>query len=396
MRRGLIIQMTKWLSSGLGQMAGYLIVILAGLLVASCSDHDDGVGNGSESSSAKPISFSSGSNQTRATTKTSIEYEDNFYILAFDHLTHDLYIGFSSGTGTGLTYSGIELKHYNAELWAPEDKRTLYWPGGALDFCAYYPNGATISHNSSREMVYTASNAIADQKDILYAYKGNVMATDDDITENTFIDADNFSFLTKTVTLNFKHALSQVGFTASVGQNWDVTIKSITIHNVYSAGTFDYSTATWTNTGTPNNAIPFTLATPEVFNGVSASRELKANAAGTEILILMPQTLNNPWVPSSTNPISATATSLQSYVDIECKIMNRSNSSYYAGTASAYGHVYAPIDGMWEAGKKYSYEIAFGAGYKDTGEATIQFLTLSAKITDWVEGNTYTGQAEFD
>lgn len=273
-----------------------------------------------------------------------------------------------------------------------------YWlPNTSLDFFADVVSGNRSTFNSlltnktDYTFDYVVPDAIADQHDYIYA-----------VSLNQSHDENG-------VPLEFKHALSQIVFMASVSENWNVSIKSITIHNIKNAGTFDYRTGLWTNSGTANHSMVFTLATPKVFEGHSGEERLQA--VNDERLVLMPQELNNPWqIPDDPDPnvnhiTTVAEPNLQSYVEIVCKIQSRISGTYYAGGATEWGTVYAPISGVletgktaktWEPNKKYIYTLPFGAGYKATGEETIQYIGLSATVTDWEAGETAEGSALFD
>ena len=112
-----------------------------------------------------------------------------------------------------------------------------FWPGaGTIDFVAVAnapTSGFTPKLNSDgtalESFTYTVPAAAADQKDI-------VVAKPDDPVSG----ANN-----KTVPLNFKHIMSAVNFT--VGEKVaNGVIKSITINNIKTTGSYNVATGTWT------------------------------------------------------------------------------------------------------------------------------------------------------
>ncbi len=256
-----------------------------------------------------------------------------------------------------------------------------FWiPDQPLDFFAEVVAGNgnmsnfTKSNPTNYTFDYTVPTDITKQYDYIYA-----------------VSLDKYK---EDIPLEFRHALSQIVFTASVAENWDVTVNKITIVNVHAAGKFSYETQGWTTTDAATNSYVFQLGTPKVFNGTSAAVRLQTT--NDERLLLMPQALT-PWVLDPTaETIDQANTNKHSYVIINCKIRNIAKNTYYAGNASAYGNIYAAIGGTWEPNKLYTYELAFGAGYKETGEQTIQLITLSAKINDWEAGESKDGTTMFE
>jgi len=281
----------------------------------------------------------------------------------------------------GKVYIDNERLQYVDGAWTIN--KYFWLPDTHLDFFAEVVagngdmNNFTKSNTTNYTFDYTVPADIAKQYDYIYAVSLNKYREE--------------------IPLNFTHALSQIVFTASVAENWNVEIKSITIHNVSSTGTFSYETGQWTAQSTASNSYKFELATVKTFNGISSAAPLQA--ANDDRLLLMPQTLN-PWVPKVGNdrkPITSADSEHKSYVEIECKIKHPSETNYYAGTATSYGKIYAPIAGTWLPGKKYIYELPFGYGYTADGKPTIEQITLSPTIVDWETGETVPdGTVKFD
>lgn len=363
--------------------------IATALLMAACmQEHDEGT-----QTSASLITFNVPSTQwNQATTRAKVFSSINdlkasttdIRVTAKYHSDHTVY--FQNERLQFLNNTWTLSKKIN-DTWVAAN---YYWiPNTPLDFFADVVSGngdrsafdSQVSNKAEYTFDYTVPAAIANQHDYIYAVSLNQSRND------------------AGVPLEFKHALSQIVFTASVAENWNVTIEKITIVNVRSAGTFSYETQAWSDLDDPDESYVFTLATPKVFNGMSAAERLLA--ANDERLVLMPQTLNNPWVPKTTSgdrtPITTANTQLQSYVIVSCKIQDRNDNNYYVGSSATYGNVYAPLSGTWEPNKVYIYDLPFGAGYKADGRKTIEQITLSATIVDWTTGETVDdGIARFD
>lgn len=111
-----------------------------------------------------------------------------------------------------------------------------FWPGaGTIDFVAVAnapTSGFTPKLNSAgtalESFTYTVPDAAADQKDIVVASAPEVNGGEN-----------------KSVPLDFKHIMSAVNFT--VGEKVaDGVIKSITINNIKTTGSYNVATGTWT------------------------------------------------------------------------------------------------------------------------------------------------------
>ncbi|MBR1411330.1 MAG: fimbrillin family protein [Prevotella sp.] len=350
-------------------MMRYIYILLFATLVA-CSKESVEENASSDVIKFKTPTFQKLSSATRASVFTSIDdlQKDatDIRVTAKYHNDHSkVYIDserlkYESGAWTINKYFWIPNQYLDffAEVVAGNGDRTY--------FSKVNPTNYTFD--------YTVPTDITKQYDYIYAVCLNKYKED--------------------IPLEFRHALSQIVFTASVAENWDVMVNKITIVNVHSAGTFSYETQGWTTTDEATNSYVFQLGTPKVFNGTSAAVRLQTE--NDERLLQMPQTLN-PWVLDPTpETITQANENKHSYIIINCKIRNIDKNTYYAGDANTYGNIYAAIDGTWESNKLYTYELAFGAGYKDSGEQTIQLITLSAKIDDWVAGESKDGTTKFE
>ena len=159
-----------------------------------------------------------------------------------------------------------------------------FWPGaGTIDFVAVAnapTSGFTPKLNSDgtalESFTYTVPAAAADQKDI-------VVAKPDDPVSG----ANN-----KSVPLNFKHIMSAVNFT--VGEKVaNGVIKSITINNIKTTGSYNVATGTWTpNTDSKDS---YSVAFSSTVNG---NYEPNDKSNGTIInddkytFMMMPQVLD--------------------------------------------------------------------------------------------------------
>lgn len=254
----------------------------------------------------------------------------------------------------------------------------FYWPRPKyrVDFYAAYPYGQAVSrfNASAKTFDFTSTDPVPGNVDVMYA---------------TFQDKRESRDLTeksRAVVLNFKHILSQVQFLANKSNELSVTIKSLEICNVMSQGTYTVGAI---GTDTPSWDTPVGLTTYSFLKTTDSPVVLTSAAQainGTNgILMLIPQE-RTKWNTSQTIATNNSG-SKGCYLRIGCSIQMAGNEySDDYDNERGYGYVYFPIDISWEAGKKYTYTLGFGTGYKANGEKSLTDITLSATVTDWVAG----------
>ena len=292
----------------------------------------------------------------------------------------------------------------NGATWVNESG-TRFWPNDlSLDFYAVV-NG-TIKWNvdaaegtAPATIDYEVPAAVGDQKDLLYAVK---MKQEKGATAEA----------TEAVSLNFRHALSQIVFQAkNTNENLYVEISGVEIVNVADQntftfptkdtdneklvddnhdGTFDsdkYSTANWgvwnelapesgaagdivypvtfTTVAVPgkNTGAPIVNLTNNVYTS-EGKEEFNTNA-----LLLLPQT-SNAWDPETVPaPGFVGNAGNGSYFLVNCAIYNIAgdefdpvNDTPLWGTTGAHKQAAIPVAINWEQGKKYIYTFIFGEG----------------------------------
>lgn len=289
----------------------------------------------------------------------------------------------------------------NGSTWVNESG-TRFWPNDlSLDFYAVV-NG-TINWNVAAESTapativnYEVPTAVGDQKDLLYAVK---MGQEKGATAEA----------TEAVSLNFRHALSQIVFQAkNTNENLYVEISGVRIVNVANKNTFTFPTADTDNEllvddnhdgsfegtnyadanwGTWNTLDPETGAAGETIYPVSFDKvvvpgnntnatvvNLTNNVTGeeefnTNALLLLPQT-SNAW-----DPVTVPAPGFDgnagngSYFLVDCAIYNIAGDSFNSasdtplwGAIGAHQEAAIPVAINWEQGKKYIYTFIFGEG----------------------------------
>lgn len=246
-----------------------------------------------------------------------------------------------------------------------------YWPeGGDVSFYAHVNAGTAFKGSTTAPTIenYIVPTDVADQKDLLYAVKSQSQ------TEGQ-------------VTLNFRHALSQIVFQAkNTNENLYVEIDGVTICNLGNTNTFTYPTAntddsiinhngegettttgawgTWENLTGGNTDYPVTFTAVPVPGDGAVKSLTNTNDTGKEFsskaMLLLPQT-TTAWVPATGNakPENQDGT----YFLVDCKICNVAGDAYASDDVVLWdGPAAVPVALNWEQGKKYIYTFVFGDG----------------------------------
>ena len=269
----------------------------------------------------------------------------------------------------GKTYIDGDTIEYNEDDRKWENTSGVrYWPNGPVSFYAHVNAGTAFKGSTTATTIenYTVPTDVADQKDLLYAVKTQSEGQ---------------------VTLNFRHALSQIVFQAkNTNANLYVAIKGVTVNKLGNVNTFTYPTAdtdnniinhegttgsitydgswgTWgpLNGGTTNYPVEFEAVPVPGDNDVKSltntndtDKEFSSNA-----MLLLPQT-TTAWDPEGGKPADQNGT----YFLVDCKICNVAGTSYNPATDVVLwdGNAAIPVAFNWEQGKKYIYTFVFGDG----------------------------------
>lgn len=309
----------------------------------------------------------------------------------------------------GATYiNGDEIK-YESDAWK-NTSGNRYWPEtGNIDFYAHVNAGNftnATSTTAAKITDYEVPTTVSEQKDLLYAVKKDVAKSN------------------SAVTLNFRHALSQIVFNAkNTNPNFYVEVSGVTIYNVDNKGTYTYPTVstdtnnaehtgtgsitagtqgTWALSGTHTTdyAVEFD-AEPVAYNSIDPIVDLTSeNASGKEFsynaLLLMPQS-TTAWVPATDASNAANG----SYIGIKCVVYNVAGASVDkdtdvvlwgngTGSTATAKELAIPASFTWEQGKKYTYTLVFGEGGgvtppgPDTPTPVLVPITFDVTVDDFV------------
>lgn len=248
---------------------------------------------------------------------------------------------------------------------------TIFWPAAPVNFYSISPepvsdkvSEGTVSITSDEQKItgFTVNTDQSQQVDLLYAVNK---------------EEKKESHETEPVSINFRHALSQIVFKAkNTNKNLKVIVKGVKIANIKNAGDFTYPNAT-TESGTITTGTQgswTSVQTPETFSagvteltldGVQDAQNLTTlnNDIYTGALFMIPQELT-PWDPGTTGALSNDNKGV--YFLVDCQILSGTNKDIQVWPSDAsqtHAEVAIPASKLnWEQGKKYIYTFTFGKG----------------------------------
>ncbi len=332
----------------------------------------------------------------------------SFEVSAYaDADTFGKYFGFSTITSDGLKWNNTD-----ATYW-PNVDATLYL-GAYTPATARLTNGGyeydktTSAHSLTFDYVVNgnqyssgsiAASNVNQHEDLMYAVTSQAYTapTKEESDADASADAEK-------VNLHFKHALTQVAFTATKDAEIEVTVNSITICNVMSSGSFaatkatdDDDTADGTTDGTVSDGF-VNMGNVGVWSGHGDITHYEAQMFGaaavnvksystaltqpSNALMLIPQALT-AWTYADTDGDTglddelAVLTSDNSYLAINCTIkhtggdVNIVDGIVFVPFSTA-GIVYegGTAEDVWKPGYKVTYNLHFGGGYTDPTPGT--------------------------
>ena len=340
----------------------YLLVTALSAAALTACNNDEVL----EVNQGRGISFqvaTDASTRAQATTTNSI---DEFMVWGFTQeepaktLMEELSV---SKTGSDWTYTG-----------------TIFWPAAPVNFYSISPepvsgevSEGTVSIKSNEQKItgFTVNTDQSQQVDLLYA-----------VNKGETKDGHE----TTPVSINFRHALSQIVFKAkNTNENLKVIVKGVKIANIKKAGDFTYpSQSTTTQYTSGSSSIVATtqgewdnVTTEQTFaagmnvNGVTLEGKVetaldltsKENEVYTGALFMIPQALT-PWDPEATGALNTTNKGV--YFLVDCQILSGTNKDIQVWPSDPkvqYAEVAIPASELnWEQGKKYIYTFTFGEG----------------------------------
>ncbi len=339
-----------------------LIVALAGLALASCTDEEPYAGSAKsqEAISFRPAIGSRATEVTNANLKT-------FYVSSF--LGDTPYM-------TNVAYTQGSDGFYNSAS-------PYYWPGdnSSLDFYAYYPSANELLQMDDVEpeglseaegngsLIFTSTEKKLENFNVPDSIKNQV----DFITANG--TGNKSANELAGLELTFGHRLSQIEIQAkSANKEYTYKVVGVRIGRAQYIGSFDFTTNTWELDSWHDTEV-YTSSCPEV-----TLTETPVSIMGPDgNAMLLPQTLT-PWSPSG-DPDNVAR---EAYISVLVQITTTDTGARIypfptdklkdeaTGELRQYAWASIPLSGTWEAGKKYVYTLDFtnGAGYVDPDDPT--------------------------
>ena len=340
----------------------YLLVTALSAAALTACNNDEVL----EVNQGRGISFQVATEAATRATATTTNSIDKFMVWGFTQeepaktLMDDLSV---SKTGSDWTYTG-----------------TIFWPAAPVNFYSISPepvsdkvSEGTVSITSNEQKItgFTVNTDQSQQVDLLYAVnKGEKKESHE----------------TEPVSINFRHALSQIVFKAkNTNDHLKVIIHGVKVGNIKKAGNFTYPSqpTTTQNTSESGSIVADTqgkwdnITTEQTFaagmnvNGVTLEGKVetaldltsKENEVYTGALFMIPQALT-PWEPETTGALSDENKGV--YFLVDCQILSGTNKDIQVWPSDAsqtHAEVAIPASQLtWDQGKKYIYTFTFGEG----------------------------------
>ena len=377
-----------------------LMMAVAALVLASCSSDETVAVNQGDAISFRPLVNGVTRTANGAGVKSAWETGDILYVTA--------------QRGTAKFFQD----QFKLDATGFNSTNKYYWPSDItttpITFAAFwgadYKTWAADGDGLQLASAYTVPDAVASQKDLLFALK-TVAAK----------PADGG------VTLNFRHMLSQVVVKVANDQdNLKVTVSGVRIGFLNKTGEFAYNTTNsgsetedyvanntnsgsetliartdWTTTDNTSRNASYLFeqnlsANPTVLNGLATSATALTDFSPW---IMMPQELSAATgyeTPQNNGPINDSQKDLNgAYIALELAIVDKTSSAPILSKQWCYW----PIGTTWNPGYRYTYTVNVGSGgYQPTdqndnvnldpviGNSVIWFQP-TCTIDTWVDEN---------
>ena len=276
---------------------------------------------------------------------------------------------------------------------------TRFWPETALNFYALHnADGFVWNPAEAHSFDFSVASEVSAQKDLLYAVKLNQTRT----TTETGTGDEPVVVEGAPVSLNFRHALSQIVFQAkNTNPNLYVEISGVKLVNVDDKGNYtlpekdtdaiqvvtgdnaggltdpvtDQSRGSWTPGEITNTSYEISFSQPFELNGAKDATAVALDGNVLSAMMLIPQK-TDAWAPA-THPAPGVEGQTGSYLMVNCVIWNVAGESHSDSDLVIWGAksedkytaepawVAIPAAFDWKEGFKYIYTFIFnnGGGY---------------------------------
>lgn len=286
------------------------------------------------------------------------------------------YVG-SEGNGVKITWQTDKWDHDNAA-------DLVNWPGGKnLNFYAVNPSEYQVKPIPSVTEGLLEKNFTAASQTLKYS-----VPLTDNALQKDLMYAMKLGQASGQVTLNFKHALAQVVFKGKVvSTDFNVKVKEINICQLQKEAVFTFpatesATGTWGSFADKYGNYPAKLAHDSDGEVKLTDATVKDLSAADGAMLLIPQT-STAWTttPTTAVPISQANTNHHTYLLIKCDVFYKGHKLQ----VSTGERIYVPFKADWEPGKKYTYTLNFGGGYKIDGTPVVTPITYTATVAEWTD-----------
>ena len=321
------------------------VAAVAAVALASCSGDDTLDAN----KSVYPISFrASVDKQTRAS-EVSAGNMQSFNVTA---------VGNDKTYFSGLTATSTD----SGNTWSTD--KIYYWPSYQLTFYAWShaADGATVSvdHTGQKVTGFSPNQTVGSQKDFV-------------VSVNTGTKTDNNG---SGVTMNFKHALSQIAVQAKCSNdNMKIEVLGVKLVNMATTADFTFPTAVtssestlaqslWDNlSGKGDHSKAYMVKGTSPVTLTSTAQSIMFSEGS---FMLIPQQLTK-WEATATTSTTSTG----AYLAVLCRVSSKNGDELtllYPQPTDAdnkdnkYAFTAVGIGTNWEPGKKYIYTLDFCNG----------------------------------
>jgi hypothetical protein len=297
-------------------------------------------------------------------------------------------------------------------------KPSVLWPATSVDFYAFAPG---LSKNVLRPMLFPLYTPTLTYDVPVENEAGKIKQEDFLIAKKS--DATSAG---GTVTLQFQHALSRVVFRAkSALEKTDLLIYKVTLHNLYSQGTINFSTADipedrsfraankyadddhdplftlWTNLEDRQNYdLPITQdatgAGSSAYTPVMVDNTMKQIHTNANALMVMPQTTTLATINTGTGAVTNDAAGAF-YITVNWALssdpLNDRDTSFpvafpdskaTTGGTGKGTDLFDPKPLAFEIGRQYTFDITL------TEESGVNIITMKPQVSDWDDFTTIT------
>ncbi len=348
-----------------------LFAAVAAVVMASCSSDDTLDAN----KSVYGITFRASVDKHTRATEVKINNMGTFNVTA---------------VGNEKTYfSNLKATSTNGTSWTTD--KTYYWPSYELTFYAWShaDDGTPEVSNASKKVVnFAPSQTVANQKDFLVSVNKGTKA------------ANNGSG----VTMNFKHALSQIVVQAKCSNdNMKIEVLGVKLVNMATKADFTFPEAETASTATLAQGQWGSLSGDKDHSKAYMVKGESAVTLTSEAASIMFDANSFMLIPQKLTKWDASSSTQGAYLAVLCRVssMNDEEATLLYpeptstdGKATKYAFTAVGIDTNWEPGKKYTYTLDFCNGVDGgCGQIAPDLGLPDSSADDNIDTNPVNGQS---